>query len=275
MQTLPVEYTSELEKDFLCRKHLFVMGFSTPQYWTDFGHNLWYAPYWYRSKGIDFPSIEISMNPKVDNTTLNVDDVDRRITEIVLNEDIAGAPVSIYAVALNNDLQIMNVPVLLFYGFCDASSRAIGSETFAINVYNHMIAWKMMTPQRIASPTCQWSFKRGPDYVVGTDSNFYKCIRNNMALAANQPITGANWATYYALAGSSGVPWTEMDWYLQGTCRYTGAETWCDFSWERCLALGNTIHFEGRRWLTDLQDKKIWWGTSADPMVRAYLSRKH
>ncbi len=43
-------------------------------------------------------------------------------------------------------------------------------------------------------------------------------------------------------------------------CTYAGAETWCDRSYTRCTALGNTIHFGGFRWLPSIEDKEVWWG---------------
>lgn len=52
-------------------------------------------------------------------------------------------------------------------------------------------------------------------------------------------------------------PWTFKD---TETCHYTGGETWCDRSWDRCLNLINTINFGGFRWLPYITDKPIWWG---------------
>jgi hypothetical protein len=43
-------------------------------------------------------------------------------------------------------------------------------------------------------------------------------------------------------------------------CGYTGNEDWCDRSYKRCQALGNTANFGGNRWLPSIQDKAIWWG---------------
>ncbi|MBW2024368.1 MAG: hypothetical protein JRH08_00725 [Deltaproteobacteria bacterium] len=43
-------------------------------------------------------------------------------------------------------------------------------------------------------------------------------------------------------------------------CGYTGSETWCDRSYARCSALGNTANFGGFRWLPSIMDKEIWWG---------------
>jgi len=44
------------------------------------------------------------------------------------------------------------------------------------------------------------------------------------------------------------------------TCRYAGGQTWCDHSWDRCVALANTQYFSGDRWLPSLVDGNIKWG---------------
>lgn len=50
-------------------------------------------------------------------------------------------------------------------------------------------------------------------------------------------------------------------WPFKGTeCGYSGAETWCDQGYARCLVLGNTDNFGGDRWLPDLMEKEIYWG---------------
>lgn len=43
-------------------------------------------------------------------------------------------------------------------------------------------------------------------------------------------------------------------------CQYLGSETTCDRSYARCSALGNTLHFGGFRFLSDLMNKTLWWG---------------
>lgn len=52
-------------------------------------------------------------------------------------------------------------------------------------------------------------------------------------------------------------PWTFKD---PITCRYTGAETTCDKSWDRCTTLVNTPNNGGNRWIAALQDKNVPWG---------------
>lgn len=67
----------------------------------------------------------------------------------------------------------------------------------------------------------------------------------------------AQWSsTSYGLHSSS-CRWK----VFTGTeCAYAGGENWCDRSYTRCTALGNTANFGGFRYLPDLQNKTIWWG---------------
>ena len=57
----------------------------------------------------------------------------------------------------------------------------------------------------------------------------------------------------------SSCPWIFKD---AATCRYAGAELWCDHSYDRCVALSNSNNFGGFRFLPSLQNKQIWWGRS-------------
>jgi len=51
-------------------------------------------------------------------------------------------------------------------------------------------------------------------------------------------------------------------WVFKGDiCQYAGVATNCDRSYDRCLELGNTINFGGFRWIDDLQDRELWWGS--------------
>ena len=43
-------------------------------------------------------------------------------------------------------------------------------------------------------------------------------------------------------------------------CGYAGVENWCDRTYSRCEALGNTDDFGGFRWLPSIMDIQIWWG---------------
>lgn len=45
-----------------------------------------------------------------------------------------------------------------------------------------------------------------------------------------------------------------------GLCQYNGSETWCDQSFDRCMAVNNQDNFGGFRFLPSLVNKQIWWG---------------
>ena len=50
-------------------------------------------------------------------------------------------------------------------------------------------------------------------------------------------------------------------WNFKGAeCRYAGAETTCDQTYDRCTALSNTDNFGGFRWLPDMMEMELWWG---------------
>lgn len=49
--------------------------------------------------------------------------------------------------------------------------------------------------------------------------------------------------------------------FKSSQCGYSGSETWCDHSWERCVELNNKLNFGGFRWLPSIVDKQIWWGS--------------
>ncbi len=50
--------------------------------------------------------------------------------------------------------------------------------------------------------------------VLGTDGLNYKCILTHTATAANKPVTGVDYATYWSQTGSSGVAWASGTQYL-------------------------------------------------------------
>jgi len=58
---------------------------------------------------------------------------------------------------------------------------------------------------------------------------------------------------------------SSCQWVFKGTeCTYSGNETWCDQSYERCEALGNEDNYGGFRWLPSIMDVDIWWGRVPD-----------
>jgi len=69
----------------------------------------------------------------------------------------------------------------------------------------------------------------------------------------------ASWAQRSAALHSPSCRWKVFG----GTeCQYAGAESWCDRTKTRCIALDNAINFGGFPWLPSLENKEIRWGIS-------------
>jgi hypothetical protein len=265
MRALPTELGIEVLADYRFTRHLFIFEWTSgTKYWTDCDQDIYYGGNPYLSRDIRFERINSSMSG-IDNISIEIDDIDQTIKTIILAESIKNKSVYVYLAALDQSVQVLGLPYLLFYGFCDEATRPIGSQRFQIEVYNEMIKWKMKTPRYLCSPTCQWEFKKCADKVLRhTGIGTYTCILDHVADATNRPTSGANWATYWSATGSGGIAWVDGVWYLIGTCRYVDGtfpdDDWCEKSWERCLALANTINFDGCRWLPGIQGKEILWG---------------
>lgn len=69
------------------------------------------------------------------------------------------------------------------------------------------------------------------------------------------------WHQRTARMQSSSCSWRE---FKGSECGYAGAETRCDRSYARCLALGNTANFGGERWLPSIEQAVIWWGQTPE-----------
>jgi phage gp36-like protein len=59
-----------------------------------------------------------------------------------------------------------------------------------------------------AAPTFARHATAPASVVLGTDGKTYTCIAAHTAAAANQPITGADWASYWIEQGMNGGTWT-------------------------------------------------------------------
>lgn len=67
----------------------------------------------------------------------------------------------------------------------------------------------------------------------------------------------SGWDKQAVRKASSTCRWQE---FKGEECGYSGAETWCDRTYERCYALSNQANFGGFRWLPRIMNKTIWWG---------------
>jgi hypothetical protein len=61
-------------------------------------------------------------------------------------------------------------------------------------------------------------------------------------------------------AHTATCPWV----FKSDLCGYSGAETACDKSYDRCVELDNTDWFGGFPTAPSIENKKIWWGRAQD-----------
>lgn len=82
------------------------------------------------------------------------------------------------------------------------SSPQVNSASVALNAM--VKAWRV-------DGVFLWSFEEATavmvpsTIVVGTDGNDYQCIRAHTSTAANRPITGADWTSYWKATGGTGA----------------------------------------------------------------------
>ncbi len=56
-------------------------------------------------------------------------------------------------------------------------------------------------------------------------------------------------------------PGVLCSWIFKGTeCGYTGAQTECNKTYERCVALSRTDYFGGFRFFPAIEEREVWWG---------------
>lgn len=71
----------------------------------------------------------------------------------------------------------------------------------------------------------------------------------------------ARWAQKSISYHSSSCRWRV---FKGDKCQYSGAESQCDRSYKRCLALGNEDNFGGFRWLPDFINRELFWGPTTE-----------
>lgn len=204
MRTLPSDLAAEISKESWFLAHLVEITLDSYTYrYCDIDMDIWHEGNQYLARGIEFDAANLSLLPKVDSITFEIDNVALEISSMVMNNEVRGKRCVIYRAAVDRQSLQPIGTATLFVGFLDEVE--IDHQRGRFTVFNQFIKWKTPTPRRIHSATCPWTFK------------------------------GAE-------------------------CGYSGSETWCDHSWDRCSTLGNTPSFGGFRWLPALQDKEISWG---------------
>jgi len=256
--------TGELANTNLMIRHLFKLVATATYKWTDADQNVYFDGTFWNRIGLDFGSFIFEISGGIPSLSFEIPNVSKWFSDIALGEDLRNKVFKIYRVMLDRNLKVIGYATEadmepIFSGFID-SIPDTDRETGRVEVVSHRITEKGIGPRRGHSPECEWVFKDTSSKVIGTDTKVYTCIKDHFGhLAANKPITGTNWDDYWELAGAAGATWAANTRYQAGTCRYEGAETWCDHTKVRCQALANFNNFGGDEFISDLADKDVYW----------------
>lgn len=172
MRLIPLELSEETAQEVYMAQHLITITTALYVYrWTDGQNSIYYDGHWWVAKGITFDTLGSTLTGQLDNLTLEIDNADLAFSDSVLSEtDIkAGNECVLEIVYLDNNLAIIGVPVILFQGFVDRISMDRGKAR--VEIFSHMIRWKLSTPRRQHTPSCPWLFK---GVECGYDGNVYR-----------------------------------------------------------------------------------------------------
>lgn len=209
---------------------------STYRY-TDCDIDLYYGGSRYIARGFEVNGIEQSPGFASDSISLDLDNVDRTFSAVVLSADAANAPVSIYYQVLSNafvnvvsneGIEFIDGDVEFTDGdveFDDQQTAGITNVIGTVELYNGFLSEWTLDEQRIRLK-------------IGSEFMFW----HKKSLRLPTP----------------NCPWG----FKSVECGYAGAETLCDKSPERCVALGvgSTDNFGGRKFVSDVEDQEIYWG---------------
>jgi len=257
MKSFPSDLLTEINKQVHIRTYLLKIELSSVLCLTPFDEKILYDGNWYRSMRITFKTGQVSMLPQADRISIDIENRAKWLSNLALSEKMEGAAVTIREAYLDMNAKVVG-SWLLFFGYVDR--YRILPKTATIDVYNHMVKFKMYTPRFTHGAACRWEFKKKSSVVIGTDSNQYTCIFDHIGASSNRPVTGAFWRMFWKLDGSGGVTWQAGGSYEVNGCNYSGPATSCDQSRDRCIELGNEANFGGFPWQPYLADKDIWWG---------------
>lgn len=221
MKTLPVDLLTQLKQESHTLTFLFKLDLTSNRsyYWTSFDQQIPYLSVWWEPKGIIFDQQNVSLLPKADSITLQVNNVDQKFSDFALANEIRGKQVTVYQAALDKNNQVISA-VIVFLGYTDQID--INQKRATIEVYNHMIKWRKLTPRRNHFATCGWVFGDVAGEVTGTDALNYRCVISHVSSSSNRPITGSVSTQYWSTQGSHGTAWINATPYQDGTCGYYG-----------------------------------------------------
>lgn len=229
MRNFDATLYAELSKSVLHQFFMIELQLTSATYrFTETDIPIWYGGNQFYSLAFSFDNLSGSSALCVDEVDVDIDDTDQVMSALLCGEDVR------------------NRPVILYYG-------VIANQAVAGAAWEPGIAWAPGTAWMPSYTQKTVIVEELLRYIIGgwelRDDNIARINLTNELVLWNKK----------CLRNQS----SSCQWVFGGTeCGYTGAETWCDQSHDRCATLGNQINYIGNRFLPALMKEAMWWGRS-------------
>lgn len=155
MRTISTALLNKFAEETASGYTLIKIGLTTTYHYTDCDIDLYYGGDKYLARGYEFNGIEQTPGFASGSISIDLDNVDRTFSAIVLSEDAANAPVSIYFQALSSvNTEVGTVE--LYNGFL--SEWIIDEKRFRLKIGSEFMFWHKKS-LRLPTPNCPWAFK--------------------------------------------------------------------------------------------------------------------
>lgn len=155
MRTVSTAISAEFDSEEASGFFLVKIGLASTYHYTDCDIDLTYAGDTYFARGFEVQGIEQSPGFANDSVSVRMDNVDRTFSQIVLSEDAANAPVSLYfSVRGDNAVEIGTFEI--YSGFI--SEWTLSERQMTLKLASEFSFW-FKKALRLPTPNCPWSFK--------------------------------------------------------------------------------------------------------------------
>jgi len=228
MKTFDSAIVSEIAKENLKPFFMIELQLDTTVRWNDIDIDVYdddenkFSPV-----AFSFGSIVGSSNMSVESIDIEVDDTNQAVSAMLLGEDV------------RNKIAIMSFGVLISPTVWDYFDSILDFD--ALTNFDQMVVAGSIEYQELF---------RG---IIG-EWELYEDNKAKITITSEMVL----WNKKCLRPQTSSCPWAFKG--TSGECGYTGAETLCDQSYDRCLALANTDNYGGDRFLPAIVSREIWWG---------------
>lgn len=232
MRNIDADMVTEIAKEVTSTFFLLEYQLDSTYYYTDRDVPIFYGGHKYEPLAFDFGSLVYASNMSVDRVTINIDNVELWLSAFLLGEDVR------------------NKTAVLSFG-------CMGENVIE---WDEGVAWSDV------ADTAEWY--QNYYYIIGVIELFRGFIGDWELSEIRARLTQVNefilWKKKTLRICQASCPWIFVNDGSGEYCRYNGAESWCDQSYNRCLALGNNANFGGFRFLPAISERQIWWGRLPD-----------